>query len=304
MKLSEIINEDAILKTDGFFDILAQCTISSDKKILTYLEDINYLQFINKNPGISCVICKPEHINYIENKSIGIVCTEHPKLYFFKIHNELVNKNQNDKSKFKTAVGENCYISPLAYINDHNVIIGNNVIIEEFVAIKKNVHIGDNCIIRSGSIIGSEGFEFKRVMHESIYTVKHAGTTIIEDNVEIKELCTIHQAVFEWDYTKIGEYSKLDAHTHVGHATKIGRRVMIGSHGNLAGNIQIQDDVYIGPGSTISNRLNVGENSKVSLGSVVTKDVENDTIVTGNFAINHDIFITDLKNRISVQKLK
>ncbi|MCA0150382.1 hypothetical protein LCD52_16475 [Rossellomorea vietnamensis] len=300
MKLSDIVSSNEILVKDGYFELLAQCTIFHLKNILTFLEDEKFVDYINTNKSISCVICRSEHRKQISNKNIGIICVDQPKLFFFKIHNEL-SKKEGLGLSFKTKIGDNCNISPLATISNANVNIGNEVIIEDNVIIKPNVTIGDGSIIRSGAIIGGQGYEYKRDKETSILRVEHAGKTIIDKYVEIKELCTIHQAVFSWDYTCIGEHSKLDAHTHLGHATKIGKRVMIGSHGNLAGNISIENDVYIGPGVTISNRLNIGRRSKISIGSVVTKDVDEGKTVTGNFAIDHTLFIKHLKETLDIE---
>lgn len=299
MKVSDIMNESSILINDGYFDILAQCVVKSDKKILTFLDDLKYIDVINNNHSISCIICKIEHINFFKNSSMGILCVEQPRLFFFEVHNKLAEKIESESKKVKTIIGSNCKISPLSSISNSNVVIGNNVIIEEFVSIKENVTIGDNSIIRAGSIIGGQGYEFKRNKQEDILTVKHVGKTIIGSNVEIKECCTIHRAVFDWDYTMVGDYSKIDAHSHIGHGTKVGKRVMIGSHGNLAGNICVEDDVYIGPGAVISNRITLKKGCKISLGSVVTKDVSENQIVTGNFAIDHNIFIKDLKEKVN-----
>ena len=295
MKLSDIMSKNSLLIKDGCFDIMAQCTVTSNSKILTFLDDIKYLDVINNNSSISCIICRTEHVDLIASKQIGILCVEQPKLFFFEVHNNLAKSYKNNKVKVKTKIGENCKINSLAQISSNNVVIGKNVIIEEFVSINDNVIIGDNCVIRAGSVIGGQGYEFIRNEKGSILSVDHVGKTIIGNNVEIKECCTIHRAVFHWDYTLIGDYSKLDAHSHVGHGTKIGERVMICSHGNLAGNVCVEDDVYIGPGVTISNRITLKKGCKVSIGSVVTKDVLENQTVTGNFAIDHDIFLKNLK---------
>ncbi len=297
MKLSQIRMKDIELVKDGDFDILSQCTLKSSQRALSFLEDIRFINYINTNKSISCIICKPELVELVENEELGIICSTHPKLTFFQIHNNLVKMSNNEKN-YSTEIGENCIISPLASIASKNVIIGDNVLIEENVVIRENVKIGNNSIIRAGSIIGGQGYELKRNGESSILRVNHVGKVLIEDFVEIKEFCSIHLAVFDWDYTKIDEYSKLDAHTHIGHATKLGKRVMVGSHCNLAGNINIGDDVYVGPGVTISNRLNISKKSRISIGSVVTKDVSIGEVVTGNFAIPHEIFINDLKEKI------
>lgn len=297
MLLSELyINESKMIK-DGEFDILAQCVINSDKKVLTFFEDNKYYDIIMNNPSISCIICKPEDSNLFIDHSMGIIVSKQPRLTFFKIHNILSQHKKFILSDKNNNIGLNCHISSHAHIAEKNVSIGNNTIIEENVCIKEHVTIGDNVIIRSGSIIGGQGFEFKKNYKDDILRVEHSGQVIIRDNVEIKELCTIHKAVFYWDSTIIGDFTKIDAHTHIGHAGQIGNRVMIGSHCNISGNVIIEDDVYIGPGVTLSNRIIISKNARVNIGSVVNRDVQMDTSVTGNFAIDHDKFIMDLKNK-------
>ncbi|MGN1151821.1 MAG: hypothetical protein ACI4SN_06650 [Lachnospiraceae bacterium] len=58
-------------------------------------------------------------------------------------------------------------------------------------------------------------------------------------------------------------------------------------------------DSWVGVNATISNRIQVGNHARVSLGSVVTKDVKDGQTVTGNFAIDHTDFINNLKDLIS-----
>ena len=72
----------------------------------------------------------------------------------------------------------------------------------------------------------------------------------------------------------------------MGANVKIGNHVFI-NHGltiMARGGIEIEDDVMIGPGakSMILPGVTVGENAIVVGGSVVTKDVEANTVVGGN----------------------
>ncbi|MEZ7172922.1 hypothetical protein [Sporosarcina sp. OR05] len=292
MQLSKVPIVEGVLKIDGLFDIMAQCKVLSNQRILTFFDDIKYLDCINMNESISCVICRPQDQQLFGDKSFGIITTDYPRIEFFRIHNLIGMPNTSKKS---TVIGSDSAISPSALIAKYNVQIGDNVIIEENVVIRENVFIGNNCIIRAGSVIGGQGYEFKRDKNQRIFRVEHYGSVEIEDFVEIKEFCTVHQAVFAWDKTCIGQHSKIDAHSHIAHGVKMGNRVMVGSHGNIAGNVCIKDDVYIGPGVTISNRINIEKGSRVSIGSTVTKSVDEYQVVTGNFAIDHSKFIFNLK---------
>jgi len=294
VRLSEINLNSLNIYRDGEFNSLAQCTILTIKGMLSFLSEDKYIDTVLNNQNIRSIICRKKDVNYFSENDYGIIVSDNPKLTFFKIHNMLSNK----ANSFNSFIDPQTRISESAYISKCNVKIGKNVIIEDNVVIKSNVKIGDNTIIRVGCVIGGQGYEFKKNCNIDILRVNHCGETIIGDNVELKEYVTIHQAVFDWDTTVIDDYCKLDAHTHIGHATKVGKRVMMGSHVNIAGNVKIGNDVYIGPGVTISNRLIIEDNAKISIGSVVSKNVDFGSTVTGNFAIPHESFILDLKSKI------
>lgn len=53
-------------------------------------------------------------------------------------------------------------------IAKENVIIGDNVVIEEFAVIRDNVTIGDNCVIHAGVKIGFNDFEYKKRTESSL----------------------------------------------------------------------------------------------------------------------------------------
>lgn len=55
-----------------------------------------------------------------------------------------------------------------------------------------------------------------------------------------------------------------------------------GEYGFYMGTIEIFDNVFIGANSTIMYNVKIGANSIIAAGSVVTKDVSQNTIVGGN----------------------
>ena len=105
----------------------------------------------------------------------------------------------------------------------------------------------------------------------------------------------VDKAIYPWDNTIIGDYSKTDNNVHIAHADKIGKRVFIAACTCIAGRVETGDDVWIGPGVTVINGISIGDKAKISIGSVVTKSVKNGEQVTGNFAIPHAKFIENLK---------
>lgn len=293
MKLSqfwEVKKENLINEKE--FETLGILASKVDKTMCTFLDDEKYIKDLNDN--FTMIITTKEIYQILSNRNCGFYLTENPRIEFFSIHNKLSNNTDYAREKFKTKIGENCKISDKACIAGENVIIGNNVVIEEFVSIKNNVTIGDNSIIRAGTVIGSTGFEFKR-FNDKIIPVSHVGGVVIGNNVEIQCNTTIDKAIYPWDNTVIGDYTKIDNLNHLGHACKIGKCVMIPAGSIIGGRVVIEDNVWIGIGSIIRNGITIGKNARCNMGAVVTRPVLENENVTGNFAINHETFINNIK---------
>jgi len=294
MQLNEILkemNEQGKCSGDTAFDVLALIDAKVTKPVLTFIDNRDYIP----QDFMDCTVLV-EH-NFADAVSArGLCACENPRLLFFKIHNYLSSKDGYKRELSKTTIGNNCKISPLSFIADNNVSIGDNTVIEEFVSIKENTTIGSNCIIRSGCTIGGEGFEYKRDGDE-IYPVIHSGGVTIGNNVEIQHQCTVDKAVFPWDDTVIGEFCKIDNLVHIAHSVKLGKRVLMAANALISGRTTIGDDVWIGATATISNAISIGNNARVNIGAVATKNVDDNQSVTGNFAIDHMKFIRNLKEQ-------
>ncbi|WP_291650778.1 UDP-3-O-(3-hydroxymyristoyl)glucosamine N-acyltransferase [Clostridium sp.] len=294
MLLSEIIEfkEDLELLKDGEFTSLGLAISVCEEKLLSFIENEKYIDALSDR--ITCLITTKDIGEKLKNK-YGIIVSANPRMDYFKLHNKLSDLKDYKRKEFDTIIGENCDISPLSSISKKNVIIGNNVKIEEFVVIRENTVIDDNSIIRAGVIIGGEGYEYKRV-DGIIMNVNHCGGVIIGNNVEIQYNSCIDKALYTWDNTVIGDYSKLDDLVHIEHGVKIGSRCLIASRATFGGRTILGDDSWVGLGAIISNGLTLGNKVSISLGSVVTKNLKDEEKVSGNFAINHNKYIDFIKS--------
>lgn len=294
MRLTEILslisNGDVI--KDGEFTSLGLAVSKCDEKLLTFIENEKYISSLGEN--ISCVITT-EELSEVLKEKYGVILSKNPRLDYFKLHNKLAGNKDYIRKSFDTIIGDECSISNSAVISENNVVIGKNVKIEEFVVIRENTIIGDNVVIRSGCILGGEGFEFKRT-DDTIMNVIHCGGVIIENNVEIQYNTCIDKALYTWDNTIIGEYTKIDNLVHLEHGVKIGERCMIASNTVIGGRTVVGEESWIGLGAIISNGLVLGNKISISLGSVVTKNLADNEKVSGNFAINHDKYINFIKS--------
>ncbi|QYZ79894.1 hypothetical protein E2N92_10895 [Methanofollis formosanus] len=169
-----------------------------------------------------------------------------------------------------SVTGTDCVIDPGAYIAERGVIIGNNCRIEDATVILENSVIGDNVTIEAGSVIGSEGFQFRR-FHDEITPIVHAGGVRILNGVHIGPRSCIDKATFG-GFTEIGDYSSVGAETHVAHDVVIGENCQI-NPSLISGHTHVGDGVFVGSGAAISNALTIGSHAWIAPGAVVTKDV-------------------------------
>jgi len=295
MKLSEVVGiVEGQLVSDGEFETLNYCTAEIEESFLSFIEKEKFIPKMNQN--ITCILCTKELVEKLPSHIKGIYVVEEPKFCFHKIY-EVIELPSNRKS-FKTIIGENCRISPNASIPENNVLIGDNVIIEDFVKVYENVTIKDNCILRAHTTIGGRSFSPARSKSGEVCALVDRGQVVLEKGVEILSQTHVAQGIWPTDVTYIGENSRIDVQTHIGHDATIGKAVFIAAGSIIGGSSQLGDNVWIGINAAVSNRVKVGDGARVSLGSVVTKDVESGKTVTGNFAIDHSLFIEQLKKKV------
>ena len=280
MQLIEIYNNSfGQLLCDGDFDLFGMLNTQKEgKRIFSYINHKKYQEELN-NQNLSCIVCTEALLENLPHHIKGIIVAENPGEVFWKMH------SRQKIGKVPTLIGDNCQISRQAYIAKNNVVIGNNVIVEEFVSIKEGTQIGDNCIIRAGSIIGGEGFQLQSKYDNTYSVVKHLGGVIIGNDVELQQTVCIDKAIFSWDNTVIGDGTKINL------ANLLNPEYII-----FAGSVKTGDNIWIGPNATIRNNILIEKNANISLGSVVTKSVEQNQKVSGNFAIAHDKFLENLRH--------
>ena len=302
MLLSEILKRSVVdfpcrVEKEKEFTYLALAATYLDKPTCTFLDNGKYADSIKDN--VSVLLTTEELAPLFSGRDICVCVCEYPRELFFKLQNFLAEHTEYGytRTSFDTVIGKCCSISPLASIAKKNVRIGNNVTIEEFVVIRENTVIGDNTIIRAGAKIGGHGFEFKR-KDNTIFPVAHTGGVIIGHDAEVQYNTCIDRAVYTWDNTVIGDYTKIDNLVHIGHAVKVGKSVMIVANCGIGGRTVIGDCTWIGFGATVINGTTVGRNARVNMGAVVTKLVPDGGSVTGNFAIDHAKFIENLKKNL------
>lgn len=301
MLLSEIVGDiEGKLIKDGEFQTLEYCTGKVEVPFLTFMGNAKFVNQIS--PYASCVLCSEELVEALPESIDGVFVTSAPKEAFQKIHNSLKDDRRYKLPITPNKIGMDCVISEKASIASFGVEIGDRVIVEDNVTIYENVKIGNDCIIRSGAVLGGKAFTFARTESEGILPMEDMGRVVIGDRVEVFSLSHIAKGILPTDTTYIGDDVKIDALVHIGHGAVIGERTLVAACVIIAGNVSVGADSWVGVNATISNRIRIGKSARISLGSVVTKDVKAGQTVTGNFAIEHKDFIRNLKKLIAREK--
>jgi len=268
---------------DGEFLSLGLLSHNCDKMLIG-LYDPGYLRQLLSNRSITCVITTDDIAKQLP-KHLAIAISDDPKTVFYKIHDYLARETDFYWKEFDSEIFSDAVIHERAYVAPKNVRIGRRAIVEPNVTILERSIIGDDVIIRAGAVIGGAGMEPKYVggKHVNIY---HAGGVWLSNCVEISSNSNIQRSVFG-DFTRLGEETKIGPLVNIAHNVTIGHRCEIAGASIIAGSSIIGDDVWIGPNSTISSEIHIGDNARVNLGSVVVKNVKLGQQVSGLFAMDH-----------------
>lgn len=160
------------------------------------------------------------------------------------------------------------------------VVIGEGTVLGHNIRIADGVRIGRDCRIKSGSVLGEDGFGFERDTDGTPHRMLHLGGLVIGDRVEIGSLNTVCQGTLS--PTIIEDDVKMDDHVHIAHNCRIGRQTMITGAVVLAGGVTVGEQAWLSGNAVIMNGLTIGDRAFVGLGAVVIRDVPPDTTVVGN----------------------
>lgn len=289
-QMSRVVAVDIL--RDGEFHSLGVLSHDADK-MLVVLYDANYLSQLIANPHISCVITSADLARQLPERLALGVCDD-PRSAFYNIHIFLFEKTEFYWKGFDSEISSEARVHERAYVAPRNVRIGSGTIIEPNATIMERAIIGENVVVRAGAVIASDDLEAKYVGCK--YTIlPHAGGVLLEDGVEISNNAVIMRSVYG-GFTVVGKDTKIGALVHIAHNARVGCRCFIGPCTIVCGSATIGNDVSVGPNATISSELSVGDGVKVTLGSVVVKDVPAGRRVSGNFAIEHSRFISFIKS--------
>ena len=232
---------------------------------------------------------------------------------------------QNVQFGDNVSIGHNCII-------EDNVFIGANSYIDSNTIIRSGVKIGENSFVGSNSIVGEYLMDFctDRVYHNHPLiigndalirsgSIIYAGSSIgnhfqtghqvtireksdIGDNVSVGTLSDIQ------GNCKIGNYVRLHSNVHIGQLSVIDDFVWIFPYVVLTNDptppsndfvgVHIHSFAIVSTGAIVMPGIDIGQDSLVGAGAIVTKDIEPYALVVGNPA-KRISDVRSIKNKIT-----
>lgn len=146
-----------------------------------------------------------------------------------------------------------------------NIIISNDVFY--FVA------IGDNAI-------RMEILTSLKALKANLATLYHPSSSISKYSIIGKGVLIAANSVIG-PFTNIADGCIINTATSIDHDCLIDEGVHISPGANLAGNVTVKSNSWVGMGSSIRQNINIGKNAIVASGAAVIKDVEDNCVVGG-----------------------
>ncbi len=161
-------------------------------------------------------------------------------------------------------IAENVVIEPFVTI-DKDVVIGKGTWIGSNVTIMAGARIGENCKIFPGAVISAipQDLKFKG----------EKTTAEIGNNTTIRECVTVNRGTASKGKTVVGDNVLLMAYVHIAHDSIVGNNAILANSVQVAGEVIIDDYAVIGGTSAIHQFVHIGAHAMVSGGSLVNKDI-------------------------------
>ena len=206
-------------------------------------------------------------------------------------------------------LGHNCII-------EENVQIGDNCYIDSNTVIRREVAIGEDSFVGSNCILGEYWMDFceDRQIHEHPLKIgKKAlirsgsiiyGGSRIGDHFQTGHQVTIREKTEIGDYVsigtlsdiqgscKLGHYARLHSNVHIGQLSQVDDLVWIYPYvvltndptppSNHFAGVHVHSFAIVATGAIVMPGLDIGQDSLVGAGAIVTKPVEPYAVAVGN----------------------
>jgi UDP-3-O-[3-hydroxymyristoyl] glucosamine N-acyltransferase len=278
-------------KTAEFSDL---GTLASEAEgLLTFCNDRRYVEIALQKENVAAAFVRTQDIREDET-DITLIFSATPSVDFFLFHNHLVDNTDFYGARNPSRIADSAEIHPGAYVAPNNVVLGEGVVVAPNAVILENTLIDSDVYIGPGTVIGTDSAQTIQYGGKRHYRIKHGGGVSIGRHTSVGANNVINRSLFKV-YTTIGEGVIISHLVNIAHNTRIGDDAIVLANTVVCGSTTIEKGVRVSPGSVIGSGRSIGENALITMGSVVTLDVEPGGHVSGNFAIDHEKFLQHIK---------
>jgi len=278
---------------DGEFESLG-LLMHETPALLACLYDPKARRRCAENPAVSCVIAGPELASDVPER-LGLAVASAPREAFLDVHRHLGSETAFYGDSYASEVSSEASVSSRAHVAEQRVRIAAGCVVEPGAVVLEGSTLADDVVVRAGAVVGAEGFH-PVPYGGGLVNMPHFGSVRLGPGVEIGANAVVCRSVFA-DPTDVGDATILGPLVYVAHGVRIGPRCRLAASARVAGTARLGAEVFVGPGAVVSNALTVGDGARVSLGSVVVRDVAAGATVTGNFAIEHRSFLASWRRQ-------
>lgn len=161
-------------------------------------------------------------------------------------------------------LGENVVIEPFAFV-DKNVEIGDGTHIMSGANIRSGSRVGKNCRIFPGAVIGGIPQDLKFKGEDSL--------AYVGDGTTVRECVTINRGTASKGYTTVGKNCLLMAYSHVAHDCIVNDSVILGNATQLAGEVEVDHHAILSGGTLVHQFTRIGAHVMIQGGTRLGKDI-------------------------------
>jgi len=185
------------------------------------------------------------------------------------------------------------FLDPESCTVESDVVLGQDTVILPNTHLRGSTQIGENCCIGPDTTLTDTS-----VGNDCMITYSVAEKANLGNHVSMGPFCHLRKGAVLLDHVHMGNFGevkdsvlaegvKMGHFSYIGNA-KIGKNVNIGAgtitcnyDGILKHATEIGENTFIGSDTMLVAPLKIGKNARTGAGSVVTRDVPDDTLVYG-----------------------
>ena len=236
---------------------------------------------LNKCNNILAIVTR----DYMGKLTCSHIVSDNPRLDYIKVLSNFFVQEKPKGYIHPTAniesgatIGNDVFIGAGCYLSAQ-CVVGDGCVLHPNVVLDNRVVLGHNCEIKSGAVLGQEGFGFERNEQGEPVHFPHFGDVVVGNNVFIGSNTTVERATL--GSTVIEDNVKIDDLVQIGHNSHIGEGSMITVGAIVCGGAVLKPQSYLAPNVTVKEKATIGYRGFAGIGAVVLRDVADNTIVAG-----------------------